>query len=122
MSRARVEFLDLEGRPIAPGAKPARFRFVCVGHNANKPRALYEHCPTKCENLLIAEGPHSAAHGVKRDGQGKNGGRPQWDWDGNREAPTFWPSINCEGHCGWHGYLRAGRCVSVPGGDEPEPS
>ena len=21
--------------------------------------------------------------------QGQNGGRPQWDWDGNRESPIF---------------------------------
>lgn len=33
-------------------------------------------------------------------------GCPTWQWDGNLEAPTLTPSINCRG-C-WHGYLRAG--------------
>jgi Family of unknown function (DUF6527) len=37
---------------------------------------------------------------------------------GEREQPTFTPSINC-GHCGWHGYLRGGRCVDTSGVDEP---
>ena len=67
-----------------------------------------------CSGLLIA-----GRSDIKRDGQGGNGGRPQWDWDGNREAPTFSPSINC-GSC-WHGYIRAGRCVDTAGKDEPEP-
>ena len=31
-----------------------------------------------------------------------------WEWDGNREAPTISPSINCGG-CGWHGWIRAGK-------------
>jgi hypothetical protein len=37
-------------------------------------------------------------------------GAPTWEWDGNAEAPTLNPSINC-GACGWHGYIRAGSCV-----------
>ena len=28
----------------------------------------------------------------------------QWECDGNRESPTFSPSVNCEKHCGWHGF------------------
>lgn len=31
-----------------------------------------------------------------------------WKWDGNREAPTIEPSINCEKVCGWHGYITKG--------------
>lgn len=44
-----------------------------------------------------------------RPGQ-KNGVGASWEWDGNREAPTISPSINCEGvrHCGWHGWIRNG--------------
>jgi hypothetical protein len=121
MSAARVQFLTLAGDPCGPDEKPARFRFVCVGFNRTKPRKLYDSCPTMCGDLLIAPGPHSAAHGVKRDPQGNNGGRPQWTWDGNRQAPTFAPSINCEGHCGWHGYIERGRCVTTQKQDEPEP-
>jgi len=32
-----------------------------------------------------------------------------WQWDGNREAPTLTPSINWVGV--WHGYMRAGQLV-----------
>ncbi len=49
-----------------------------------------------------------------------NDGRAQWDWDGDRERPTFAPSINCTG-C-WHGYIRGGRCVDVNGIEEPDPT
>lgn len=66
-------------------------------------------CPTvagrRCFSLII----RSPSHGL----------RPSWEWDGNREAPTFSPSIDCKG-C-WHGYIRAGRCVTTAGQDEPEP-
>lgn len=117
MSAAHVEFLTLQGDACPAGQKPARFTFRCVGHNRGKDPRLAR---TKCAMLLIAESQHSEAHGIKRDPQGNNGGRPQWDWDGNRESPTFRPSINCEGHCGWHGYLRNGRCVSAQGVDETE--
>lgn len=117
MTAANVQFLTMDGTPCADGEKPARFTFNCVGFNRGKDRRLPK---TRCGNLLIAEGPHSAAHGVKRDPRGNNGGRPQWGWDGDRARPTFTPSINCEGHCGWHGYLRAGRCVNTDGQDEPE--
>ena len=30
-----------------------------------------------------------------------------WQWDGNREAPTLSPSINWVGV--WHGWMRAGK-------------
>src|ERR1700721_4305172 len=113
MSAANVEFLTIAGEPIAAGEKPCRFTFRCVGYNRNKCSTHYR--DVSCASLLIA-----GATDIKRDGQGLNGGRPQWDWDGNREAPTFTPSINCEGNCGWHGYIRNGRCVSAAGQDEPE--
>ena len=76
-------------------------------------------CPKynrRCGTLLIA----GAGHGIPRDGQNRNGGRAQWDFDGNRESPTFSPSINC--NLCWHGYIRAGRCVNTQGQDEPERS
>lgn len=117
MSDAKVEFQTLDYEPCNGGEKPARFAFRCVGHNRGRHPRLE---PVMCDGLLIAEGPHSVAHGIKRDPQG-NGGRPQWNWDGNREAPTFSPSINCASHCGWHGYIRNGRCVDAGGNDEPEP-
>ena len=121
MSAARVLFLRLDGTDCPAEERPARFTFVCVGHNKDKPRALYEHSPTMCANLLIAEGPHSFPHGIKRDPQAQNGGSPQWGWNGDRKTPTFHPSINCEKHCGWHGYIESGRCVNTAKQDEPEP-
>ena len=117
MSDAKVEFLRINGDQLEPGEKPARFTFRCVGRNRGRDPRLPR---TPCGELLIAVGPHSADHGRKRDPHGNNGGSPQWDWDGNREAPTFSPSINCEKHCGWHGYIRNGRCVTTDGTDEPE--
>ena len=111
MSEARVQFLAVDGTPCADGEKPARFTFRCV----RRPRET-------CARLLIAESAVSAPHGVKRDGQNQNGGRAQWDWDGNRQRPTFHPSVNCESACGWHGYVRAGRCLNTNGIDEPEPA
>lgn len=117
MSAANVQFLDVEGEPIKEGEKPARFTFRCVNFNRGRHSRLE---PTTCGELLIAPGPHSAAHGIKRDPQGNNGGRPQWDWDGNKTSPTFQPSINCEKVCGFHGYIRNGRCVNQAGQDEPE--
>jgi hypothetical protein len=108
MSAANVQFMDIYGKPCPQDQKPARFSFPCAREVRDT-----------CASLLIAEGPHSAAHGVKRNGQNQNGGRAQWDWDGNRAAPTFSPSINCESACGWHGYIRNGRCVNSSGQDEP---
>lgn len=112
MSDARVEFQDIDCEPIGPDQKPVRFGFRCVGRNRGRDPRLPV---SMCEGLLIA-----GTTDIKRDPQGKNGGRPQWAWDGNREAPTFTPSINCEKHCGWHGYIRKGRCVDTQGVDEPE--
>lgn len=112
MSKAQVQFLRLDAEPCPSPEMPQRFTFRCVGYNRARPASLE---PVTCANLLIA---HSG-HGINRDGQGLNGGRPQWEWDGDRQCPTFSPSINCEKHCGWHGYIRAGRCVDVKGNDEP---
>ncbi len=110
MSDAAVQFLTIVGDPCPPGATPQRFTFRCPLRNRGRHPKLE---PITCGNLLIA----GAGHGVPRDPQGQNGGRPQWDFDGNREAPTFRPSVNCGG-C-WHGYIRAGRCVDTSGVDEP---
>jgi len=112
VSTANVAFLTLDGEPCPEGETPQRFTFRCVCHNRGRNDLLE---PITCGELLIA----GAGHGIKRDGQGQNGGHPQWDWDGNRAAPTFSPSINCERHCGWHGYIRNGRCVNTSGQDEP---
>ena len=38
---------------------------------------------------------------------------PSWIWDGNIESPTLTPSILRRGGCGWHGWLKAGKFISV---------
>lgn len=101
MSDAKVEFHTLnDAYDAAPGAEQS-FSFAC-------PLAK-----RRCGNLIIA-----GRTDLKRDPQGKNGGVAQWGWDGNREAPTFTPSVNCGG-C-WHGYIERGRCVDTEKNDEPQ--
>jgi hypothetical protein len=109
MSDAKVKFLNLRGDPVGPNEKPARFSFSC-------PKRAHSTCGT----LLLKEGPRTAVHGIKHDPQNQNGGKAQWEWNGNREAPTFQPSVDCKG-C-WHGYIISGRCKQVDQTtDEPEP-
>lgn len=100
MSDARVTFHELAARDADPG-KEQQFEFQCPKRPG-----------MRCGSLVIA-----GRTSLKRDGQNKNGGIAQWDWNGSRAAPTFTPSINC-GSC-WHGYIRNGRCVSTGGIDEP---
>lgn len=110
MSAADVQFLTIYGEECPAGEAPQRFTFRCVvGNRGRDPRLP----PLRCAKLLIA----NSGHGIKRDPQNQNGGRAQWDWDGNRDAPTFKPSVNCESACGWHGYITAGRCVETSGQD-----
>lgn len=104
MSDAKVSFYSLDSSDVVAGGEQI-FGFACPRGRNHKGR---------CSGLIIA-----GRTDIKRDPNGKNGGEAQWDWDGNREAPTFTPSINCGG-C-WHGYIRAGRCVDTRGKDEPEP-
>lgn len=103
MSRANVQFETLAYEAAAPGEEQ-RFSFACPKTGR------------RCGSLVIA-----GKTKLKRDGQNANGGIAQWDWDGNRESPTFAPSINCR-DC-WHGFIEKGRCVVSPGGaEEPEPN
>jgi hypothetical protein len=114
MSEAQVTFLNLAGNPLLSDQLPCRFTFRCVNWNKDRDPRLP---PIQCANLLIAEGPYSVKHGIKHDPQGNNGGKPQWNWDGHTVNPTFTPSINCSGHCGFHGYIRKGRCVETNGNE-----
>lgn len=102
MSDAHVKFFSADRHEASLGAE-RNFSFRCPKSG------------DRCGHLLIA----GRAPGVKRDGQNQNGGRAMWTWNGNRERPTFSPSINCLS-C-WHGYIEDGRCVSVAKVDEPEP-
>jgi hypothetical protein len=100
VSDAKATFHTLDDDPAAAGAEQ------CVEFN----------CPMfdrRCGPLVIA-----GRTNMKRDPQGQNGGTAQWYWNGNREAPTLQPSVNCKG-C-WHGYIRNGQCVTAASGT-PEP-
>ena len=97
---AKVTFETLDYETAELG-KEQRFDFNCPKHDR------------RCGSLVIA-----GRTALKRDPQGQNGGIAQWGWDGNREYPTFTPSVNCGG-C-WHGYIRNGRTVDCQGIDEPE--
>jgi len=100
VSDAKVRFGSLEDVDAEVG-KEQTFGFNCPRHNR------------RCWGLIIA-----GRTDLKRDPQSTNGGIAQWDWNGDRERPTFSPSINC-GNC-WHGYIENGRCVTVQKSDEPE--
>jgi hypothetical protein len=103
MSNAAVSFDKLNELGAEPGQEQ-QFNFNCPKHKGRR-----------CEGLILA-----GRTKLHRDPQGANGGVAQWDWDGDRENPTFSPSINCKA-C-WHGYIRKGRCVSTSNTDEPEPA
>jgi len=101
MSDAKVLFHRYESehrwsreRDGVPAGQEQAFSFQCPLHDR------------RCGDLVIAG---KTAHA--RDPNNGNGGIAQWDWDGNREQPTFSPSINCKG-C-WHGYIRAGQTVNA---------
>lgn len=44
-------------------------------------------------------------------------GKPHWQWNGNKDAPTLSPSIlvhpNPGWSDGWHGYLRDGKLIDA---------
>lgn len=102
MSNANVHFETLDFDPASSGQEQT-FTFDCPKHKGRQ-----------CAGLIIV-GKTSYSH----DPQNQNGGVAQWNWDGDRNAPTFSPSINCT-NC-WHGYIEKGRCVNVQKQDEPEP-
>lgn len=105
MSRADVKFGDLDGLEVEAG-KEQTFSFACP--NARNKNG-------RCHGLVIV-----GRTSLKHDPNGQNDGIAQWTWDGNREKPTFSPSINC-GSC-WHGFIENGECVDVSKQPEPEPA
>lgn len=103
MSDAHVTFGQLDSLH-APTGQEQTFSFACPRRRQGR-----------CEGLIIR-----GRTDLKHDPQGQNGGIAQWSWDGNRDRPTFAPSINC-GTCGWHGFVEGGRCVNQAKQDEQEP-
>ena len=74
---------------------------------------------------FVHQSPNPKIHGIKfwcRGGKKRICGvsitdghadeaKNTWHWDGNREAPTITPSINCEQRCGWHGNITNGEII-----------
>jgi len=113
MSNANVQFHLIETGDDDSFRQWGKDRSEC---EIGKEQTFSFSCPKykrRCGDLIIA-GRTASKRGPK-----ESGGTAQWDWDGNRVAPTFTPSVNCIG-C-WHGFIRSGRCVNTGGADEPEP-
>jgi len=100
MSNARVTFETLDFDDAAVGQEQ-RFDFNCPKHDR------------RCGGLIIA-----GRTTIRRNGQNEDGGCAQWDWNGDRDRPTFKPSVDCKG-C-WHGFIENGRTVDCSKVDEPE--
>lgn len=58
---------------------------------------------------LTAAADGEAAIPIRPPGAAPEPGRVEWEWDGNREAPTLTPSILHHSRVPWHGWLRAGK-------------
>lgn len=82
----KFEFLDLELNNCPPDKAPTFFGFECPKYTNGR----------MCSGLVIRDNPD----GLKPE-------KATWIWDGNREAPTFSPSIDCKG-CS-HGYIENGK-------------
>lgn len=86
----KFEFLTLDYEPCPEGEWPTRFGFTCPAGRMG-PEGM-------CSGLLIRD-------------PSKPRKSPTWEWDGNREKPTFRPSINCIG-CS-HGWITGGAWLSA---------
>ena len=78
----------------------------CIIESAEGARSFWFGCPLKPGGRChVNIKPHfNDAHGV-----------PSWSFDGNMNAPTLSPSIDCikdeprSYGCGWHGHVRNGE-------------
>jgi hypothetical protein len=94
------------------GVKPGDFTFSdeSMEAEASPPKWFRFSCP-------LGRGVCSIPIAPQKTGKGHT-----WQWDGNRDLPTFTPSINCLKHnpknpsekyagCGWHGHFTKGEIV-----------
>lgn len=83
------------------------FRDEEIDPGSTPPKWLHFACPRGQGSCNVPLFPNATSKGHS------------WKWDGNREAPTLTPSINCLAHnpknpkekyagCGWHGWITAG--------------
>ena len=101
----KIEFLRLNYTPCPPDEAPERFGFECP----RRPGHM-------CTGLLIRTAELAAKLAIA----GPSGWRrpASWQWNGDRDRPTFNPSIDCltrreDGEecagCGWHGFITDGE-------------
>lgn len=81
----QFEFLTVDRKPCPPDQQPVFFGFECPRNQGQM-----------CTGLIIRDNP-AGLHVVNST----------WAWDGNRESPTFSPSIYCKG-CS-HGHIANGK-------------
>ena len=108
MTKTKIEFLTLDMHPCPLDRQPDRFGFECP----MRPGEM-------CSGMLLV----GADMGDGRKlGRGESGQRPaMWNWNGDRNNPSFTPSVNCLAErngeklagCGWHGYITNGEAKSV---------
>lgn len=85
---------SLFGDDVPPGA----FKFYAVRGDIAGLNFL---CPCGCGDVFGCS--------FKKDGQ------RGWVWDGNKDAPTLYPSVkplNADGSEHWHGWLKGGEWSS----------
>lgn len=81
----KFEFLDANYNECPPDKQPTRFGFECPKRTNG----------FMCTGLIIRNNP-----------DGLHVQNQTWEWNGDREKPTFSPSINCA-NCS-HGYIENG--------------
>lgn len=95
------------GTPFV-GFAPGDFIFgSCYAESeSDNPKWIRFGCPRGNGECTVPISPQKTARGAT------------WRWDGNRDAPTLTPSINCLAQlengqpaagCGWHGFLKNGQ-------------
>lgn len=89
------------GDEVPDGETPGEFAWRTQGPAAHTPggRFLMYTCP-RGRVCGVPIRPHVLPNGAG------------WAWDGDEDAPTLAPSINCVGGCGWHGFVVAGRMTN----------
>lgn len=84
----KFEFLTADYEDCPPDKAPTRFGFTC-------PKGKMGGADGMCSGLIIRGNPDGLAPP-----------NATWEWNGNRDKPTFRPSINCA-QCS-HGWITDG--------------
>jgi hypothetical protein len=89
--------------PPDPGAAPGTFCWRSQAATPYSPggRYLLYVCPRGAGYCGVPVRPNVLPNGAG------------WHHDGDDDAPTLTPSVNCVGGCGWHGWVRAGSLTDA---------